>query len=303
MNIANIDLNLLVVFKSIYETRNLSNTAYELGLTQPTISHALKRLRETFDDELFVRSSKVMIPTQKALDLGPFISLKLNELNRGLFDDEEFEPMTSKKEFTLSGTAFDSTILFPELLKDLKEKSPLMTFTFRSIVLEQFFARMQGAQVDLSFAANLKEASGFHIESLSEQDLCLIVRKQKKSLKSMSLKRYLEYEHVIFTPTEKVGSLVDTELAKIGKKRTVNTRTPYLTSIPWIVIERDLAAIVPLSFAKKMAVHLPLSILTPPIELPSFNHQMVWHKSLDNAQEHQWLRAQIRENYPRFMGS
>ncbi|EQC47344.1 LysR family transcriptional regulator [Bacteriovorax sp. Seq25_V] len=298
MNIANIDLNLLVIFKAIYEKRNISKVAIDLGLSQPTISHALNRLRDTFEDELFIRSGRSMIPTSKASSLGPFVSKQLIALEQGLFSNHDWDAKKSKKKFILSGTAYDVNVCFPKLIKDIKHEAPGMRFEFKGIVYEEFLKRMSNGEVDLSFAANLDQIPNFTIMELARRDLVLIAKKgSRRYSKKVSIESYLESDHIVYAPTEKPGSPIDTMLKGMGKRRKIAISTSYLSSIPLIVCENDCLAYVPDFFAEQMKNYFPIKIIDGPIEVPKFNHQMIWHNSQESSVEHQWLRERFLKIY------
>jgi len=66
VNLKDIDLNLLIIFQQLLQERRVSAVATTLGLTQPTVSNALNRLRKQLNDDLFIRTSKGMEPTAYA---------------------------------------------------------------------------------------------------------------------------------------------------------------------------------------------------------------------------------------------
>lgn len=298
MNIRNFDINLLVIFNEFYYTCSVSQTAMNLGLSQPAISHALKRLRISLEDELFIRTGKSYSFTDKADELATFLNTFLGELENTLFKKKIWNPKESNKLFTLSGTSFDSSIWFPRLVEKLSSDAPNLSFTMRGIVYEEFLERMVKGDVDLSFAGNLDSFNNFTIETLGELGFCLICKKSsRKFTKNISLKTYLEADHILFTPTEKPGSFVDKILADLGHKRRISIRTSYLNSIPLLISKTNSLSIVPRSFAISQAKYFDIKIINIPFEIPAFKHQMVWHKSRDNSSAHQWLRSYIRDNY------
>lgn len=292
-----IDLNLLVVFKSIYETRSISKTALILGLTQPTISHSLKRLRETFDDELFIRSSRSMLPTKRADELGPFISQKLNEIEKGIFTTPKWEPQNSSRVFTICGTGFDSASWFPHFLESIKLNYPKIDFVFKSIHFDSYFERLYKGEVDIGFTADLPSMAGYTIKNLREIDFVVIARKDLVKTKKLSFKNYLSFEHILYTPTEKGESLVDKELFKQGHRRRIALKTPYLNTIAQLVERTDLLCIVPRDFAQTVSRHYKIVCYEVPFKIKPFNHQIIWHQSKDNSLDHKWLREILIESY------
>ncbi len=302
MNIRNFDLNLLVIFKELFETNSVSKTAQNLALSQPAISHALNRLRQSFEDELFIRTKRTLVPTDKARKLGPLISNHIKDLQSTLFVTEDWDERTAKTSFTFSGTSYDASVWFPELMADMSVDAPNVKARFKGIVVDQFLERMVSGEVDISFAGNLDYFPNFRIETLAEWDMCIIAHKEsRKYRKRITQEDYLKAQHVLYTPTEKPGSEVDDILKSMGLVRNVSVRTPYLNSIPNLIVKRDYLAIVPRFFAKSIKDNYDIRLIEVPFELPGFKHQMVWHKSKDSSIEHQWLRNYIRSNYKDWM--
>ncbi|MFT6633037.1 MAG: DNA-binding transcriptional LysR family regulator [Bacteriovoracaceae bacterium] len=302
MNIRNFDLNLLVVFNDLINTHSVSQTAVNLGLSQPAVSHALKRLREGLEDDLFIRTGREYSPTPKAVELSGFVGKYLADLDDVLFKKTDWGPRTSSQNFNLSGTAFDSSSWFPNLMMALKVDAPKVKMTFRGIIYEEFLDRMVKGKIDLSFAGNLGAINNFTVETLGENQFSLIACKSStKFQKKISLKKYLEAEHILYTPTEKPGSDVDSYLKTLGHTRKIMIKTSYLNSIPELVSKRDYISIVPTYFAKRVVKHYSLKELEIPFQVPVFRHQMVWHKSKDNSVSHEWLRSYIRSNYKKLI--
>ncbi len=301
MNIRNFDLNLLVIFKDLFNTLNVSQTATNLGLSQPAVSHALSRLRDSLNDELFIRSGRSFIPTDKAMELGSFVEGHLSDLESRLFESSGWSAANSNKDFKVSGTAFDSYMWVPKLLNSLTDDAPNISITMKGIVLEDFLERMTRGDIDLSFAGNLDEISNFSIETLGIHNFCILANKASKQYrKKITLKQYLKADHVLYTPTEKPGSDIDNYLQSIGESRRIIMRTSYLNSIPMLIENRDLLTIVPEAFGKRVSKYYDLRTFEVPFEVSPFRHQMVWHKSRENSSSHQWLRNYIRERYLSF---
>lgn len=302
MNIRNFDLNLLVVFRDLYKSRSVSQSAVNLGMSQPAVSHALARLRAALDDELLIRSKRAYYSTEKGAMLGEYVEAHFKELESLLFDEEQWDESKAKKTFVLSGTAYDAQVWFPNLMNDLGRQAPGIKVNFRGISLETYFERMISGDVDLSFAGDLSAEKNFQIETLSEWDFCLIAKKDSDKYRNkISTKEYLAAEHVLYTPAEAPGSSVDKYLANKGKQRNIIVQTPYLNSIPQLVFKRDCLSILPTFFARAMRDYFPIKILNTPFKVPSFKHQIVWHQSRNSSVEHTWLRNHIKENYKKYM--
>jgi DNA-binding transcriptional LysR family regulator len=298
MNLRGFDLNLLVIFKDLYSSRSVSQSALNLNMSQPAVSHALARLRVTLEDELFIRSQRTYVPTEKAVMLGEYLDHNLKELEGKLFNTQQWDEKESTKIFTLSGTSYDAQVWFPNLMCDLKASAPGIKVNFKGINLEKYLTRMISGEVDLSFAGNLSGFKGFEVQTLGEWGFSIIANKASRKYKNkITMSEYLKADHILYTPTEKEGSDIDDFLADKGKQRNIAIQTSYLSSIPDLVVKRDYLSIVPSFFAKSIKEYFPVKVLETPFKVPDFKHQMIWHKSRDNSIEHKWLRTYIRNNY------
>ena len=124
MDLRQFDLNLLVIFKQLLIDRRVSSTADKLGLSQPAVSNALKRLRVMLKDELFVRTARGMEPTPYALQLVEPISSALDALQNALSQRDSFDPLSSERTFTLSLTDIGEIYFMPTLMKKLSQSAP-----------------------------------------------------------------------------------------------------------------------------------------------------------------------------------
>ncbi|MDG2394463.1 MAG: LysR family transcriptional regulator, partial [Thalassotalea sp.] len=119
MNIANIDLNLLVALDVLLREKNVTRAANQLNITQPAMSNSLKRLRNLLNDPVLVRTSEGMVATERANQLTPVIRTILRDLKEALQQVEEFEPLISKRVFRLMASDYAASTLLPKLLEKI----------------------------------------------------------------------------------------------------------------------------------------------------------------------------------------
>src|SRR5476649_2558982 len=119
-----IDLNLLVVLVVLFRERSVSLAAEKLHLGQPAVSGALARLREMFDDPLFVRSAREMTPTPRAQALMESLLPLMESLQTTLFQSPAFDPATANHTFTLGMADWIEMWLMPDLLAQLRRIAP-----------------------------------------------------------------------------------------------------------------------------------------------------------------------------------
>ena len=124
MNLKETDLNLFIAFDVIYTEKNLTKAGQVLGITQPAVSNALSRLRELFDDELFIRTSAGMKPTPVAENMIGDIKEALNLIRNSISESETFDPKTAKATFRISIGDTSEYRLLPELIKNITLSAP-----------------------------------------------------------------------------------------------------------------------------------------------------------------------------------
>src|SRR6201746_606066 len=124
MRLRTIDLNLLVMLEALVAERSVSNAARRLGLTQSAVSHALRRLRTTFNDELFIRSPDGMQPTLRAVEIADVTRAALEQIERTIDKSATFDPATAVRSFNLRISEYVSSYLLQRLCPKLRELAP-----------------------------------------------------------------------------------------------------------------------------------------------------------------------------------
>ena len=123
MNLAGIDLNLLVVFDALMVERNTTRAGERIGMSQPAVSKALNRLRYMCHDELFVRSPDGMQPTPRALELATPVQQALQEISNAL-EPGEFNPATAQRSFRLVTSDLITRLFMPAVMARLDVEAP-----------------------------------------------------------------------------------------------------------------------------------------------------------------------------------
>lgn len=290
MRLNKIDLNLFVVFDVIYKERNLTRAAEVLCLTQPTISNALSRLRKTFNDELFVRTPRGMIPTPVTENIIGRVRDALQLLDTSVLEGDLFEPASSERAFRVSMNDVTESLLLPELMDELDRQAPHMS-------IESYYTRrrdlplaLSSGQLELSIdIADGANTQLCHAPLYRERYVCA-VRKDHPSIgDTLSLKKYLSLGHIHVSSRRQGLGLVDLELSKMGYQRQIQLRLQHYMVVPDILRRSNLAMTVPSYWASKT----DLRILELPFILPELESHLLWHKSADGDQANHWLREKI----------
>lgn len=299
-NLRGLDLNLLRVLDALLRERHLTRAAKGLGLSQPAASHALSRLRAHLGDPLFVRSSAGLEPTPRAAALAPKLRSAMLALSECVTGMPAFDPLTARTSFTLSTADYGSFVLVPPLLEHLSRQAPGVNVWVRSVREDTFAELARGdADVHAGPIAQGATAPGIHMEPLFEEEFVCVVRKDHPRVRGpLDLDTYADLPHVFVAPRGTPGGIVDQVLAKHRRKRRVAIAVPQFLLAPFLVSKSDMVLTIGRRVAEDFAAMLPLRILEPPITIPPFVTQLVWHERTQGDPAHQWFRARIMDALP-----
>jgi DNA-binding transcriptional LysR family regulator len=289
------NLNLLPVFIAIADELNLSHAAKRLNLTQPALSHALQRLRDEFDDPLFVRNAHGLSPTARAMDLAVQVREALQRVEAcyrsGTFDLKKID-----RRLTLASTTYFELRILKTLLKLLDAEAPLLRLDCLPLSGEFPAADLQSGRIDLAVAAYFKDLpDSFRQMSLSREDHVCLVAKRHRYLKARNrLADYLEAEHLIIAVPPGQLQKVDVALAAVGKERKIGARISNFMTPPMILEASDFILTCPKSLAENYCSTHKLSIAPAPIEIPPVEVKMVWHERTHADPLCRWFRGQIQ---------
>ena len=293
-----VDTTILLVFLGAMRHRQATAVAREMGLTQPAVSHALKRLRNLYDDPLFLRRAHGLEPTALAHELEPKVRRIVRLISETLQGSEAFLPATATTTLKIGAFDYELTGIIPELVAKLRTASPnINVHAFPLQNLEALEAMVQG-QIDLSigyfdFPPN-REAS-FVAEELYSEHYVLAGRRDHPLLsQDPTLDAIAQAHHLLISPYGPNRNLVDHALHLQGLKRNIQTVVPSLFAALSIIENSDFVVTLPSRVASNNAhrfniVHKPL-----PIVGGSFQLHAVRHIRDASNPFHIWLLEKLR---------
>jgi DNA-binding transcriptional LysR family regulator len=300
VNLASVDLNLLVALRALLAERHVTRAARSIGLSQPAMSHALARLRELFDDPLLVRTPRGMQPTARAEKLAPVLGRALEDLSRIVAAPEKFDPARSRRCFTIVADDYSELVLLPQLLTRMWREAPNADVRVRPQ-----HARWQDdlaeGRADLAVVPAARVPSGgIVLSKILHEDYVCVVRADHPRVKkkSITLADYLELPHALIAPRGESGSVVDTALGRLGRRsRRVAVEIPHFLVAPHIVRATDVVLMLAERVARVMAEPLDLRVLAPPRELglTGFDVYLAWHERQRGDDAHAWMRRLLLE--------
>jgi len=278
-----IDLNLLLAFSVLMQERNVSRAAERLLLGQPGLSAALKRLRETLDDDLFVRVGRGLQPTARALAIAPAIEDALSGIERAIRPPDAFDPKSWQGEFKIGMCDNLESAFFGPLVGRLRELSPGARLIGVAADKHDSARMLDDGAYDFSVAVHEDPAS-WHIRQplFSQCSVCVYDPVQMKRKAPLTLEDFVNTAHVTVSFEGNTATNIDTVLAKVGLSRQVVATVPRFSALPPALRAMPAIATIPESIARCMAQLHGLEVSAPPIELPADPVTMLYRR-VDHA--------------------
>ncbi len=296
VNLRSVDLNLLVVLSALLEHRHVSRAALVLNMSQPAVSRALQRLRDTFADPLLVRTVKGYDLSARALLLQPQLSLLLSGLEQ-LIEAPQFVPERADNLIKLTGLDLDVALYVPQLIRLARQQAPNMRF---EVVVQQTeqFASLDNGEVHFCLTAEEPQvgADQIHRMELDRMDVVgLMDAANPLAAQPMSLESYAAANHGLVSITGLGPGLMDAQLARFGLSRTVKVRLASFMSVADFCEGTDLLFALPERLARYIARHRNLVIRPLPPEVVSRQvvFYLYWHQRYHQDPACIWLREQI----------
>lgn len=292
-HLAQLDLNLLVVLHELLTTRSTTLAARRLGRTQSAVSHSLRKLRETLNDPLLVRSGATLTLTERAEALLPPLVETLSGAET-LFSraSGKFDPSRLERTFVLAGTDFAELVILPRLLPKIRREAPGVEVRCRYFA-DDIDRAIQAREVDAGFGTRFRELPGVLVQKLFDDQLVCVLRKGHPAGKSLDLERFLKLDHVLVAPRGLPGSPVDTELERMNLRRRVVLSLPHFLPALLTVAKTDMVVSMPGRFIADMAEIVPIQVLPLPLDIPAFRFTLAFAAALRDDPAQRWFRAQV----------
>lgn len=293
-HLARIDLNLLLAFDALYTERNVTRAARRIGVTQSAMSHMLRRLRELFDDELFLKGPLGMTPTAHAELLSGPVGRAMGELSHALLLRPRFEAGTAKRSFILVASDYIQLVLLPPLLERLRKEAPGVRLQVRAYS-EEVGAHLASGAADLLLSA-LPVAGALQQRRLfSEQFVCVLHADHPWAQGPLTQEQYVSLQHILVSPQGFGPTWVDPVLQREGLRRDIVVSVPSYLIAPMLLTNSNLIVTLAARVASRLRAIVPLRELTPPLPIPGFTISAYWHERFDPDPAHAWLRGILAE--------
>lgn len=290
-NLASIDLNLLVELEALLQYRNITHAAQHVGRSQPAMSRALSRLRDTFNDDLLVRGSNGLVPTPQAERLGKMLPSVLKAIREMV--NRSFAPRDMRWQATIAMPDHQALILLPRLLPRLHECAPDLNIVTDPL-LDGALRRLEQGEIDFAVGQIGEAPPGFLRRSLYADNFTCLLRHDHPALEqewSIATFAALRHASIVANSDDRFGQIYDGLVR--GLSDCYPIVVPNVPTAAVVIAATDLVLIVPHRVAVQLAAMLPLAIVDPPVELTPYEVALIWHERSHRDLEHRWLRHEI----------
>ncbi|MBV7536579.1 LysR family transcriptional regulator [Duganella sp. sic0402] len=291
-DIRTFDFNLLKALDALLDERSVTAAAERLSLTQPAVSGILTRLREHFDDPLFVRAQRGMVPTSRALALAGPVKQLLAEVE-SMLRPQGFDPATASMTLTIAATDYALRAVMVPFLSALRKQAPGIRVAVQPVE-NSLHAQLERGDVDLALITPETASPDLHTQFLfDERYVCVLRAGHPDATAPLSLDRFCALDHALVSYSgSPFAGATDKALAAMGRERRVTLSVTSFLVLQDFLRVSDLIAVVPHKLA---LVTDGLAALEAPLPIPGFTKIAAWHERTERDPGRSWVRALLFE--------
>ena len=291
---AKLDLNLMAVLEAIFDEGTTSRAAEALHLSQSAVSHALKRLRSTYDDPLFVRQGHRMIPTPVTRGMIEKVKSSLATLRGTVGDAQYFLPEQHQQLFRVAQRDAVEVMLLAPIMEILNAEAPGIRIYSTQVAPDTIAARLQQGQIDVGIELHRSMPEDIISQPLLSDGLVVVGRKNHPYfVGEQSTEALLKFSHVLVTPFQEDTEWVDRAVGAQGLERDVALQCLNFTSAINVLLQSNKLSIMPSIYAEMQARWYPIASVEVPFSVPNLDLYMYWHRRHDSDLASRWFRQQI----------
>jgi len=298
VNLASVNLNLLVALKALLDEGNVTRAARRLNITQSGMSKNLKHLRELFDDPLLVRSGNNFALTERAEELSQSLERILGQVTE-LLDPGSFEPAECTRTFTFATSDYVAEYIFPSFLEKFRLIAPKITIRLE-IANETANAKLVNGTYDLITSFIDSQHQGLHHYIIGQDQFACCMRKEHPVITrggGLSLDEYCSLEHAVIAAGADKIQVIDAELAKLERNRAVRFSAPLYTTVCKVLNNSDIIATMPSHIASNLAPKFNLAWCALPFYIEPFEYTIAWHERQHHDASHIWFRNFMQKEF------
>ena len=301
MSFLTLDLNLLRVFDAVMTEQNMTSAAGHLAMTQPAVSNAIKRLRESLNDELLIRTAYGVKPTPRAEQLWPAVRSALAGLEAAV-TPETFDVSKAHATFRMAMADATAAFFLPSLMRSIESEAPGVNVRMVPLTTREPRPLLVRGDIDLAVgffpgvAAQLtmETSSPIRHERLYSGHYVCVMRKQHPlAADDLTLDTYCATNHLLVSFSGRAHGLVDEALAQIGRERRILLTVNQFFTAGRVVANSDLITVLPRHLIASTGMTDALISKELPFTLPAVHLDMLWHERDARSPTHKWLRNHL----------
>jgi len=302
MNNTEFDLRLLSVFQALLSNRSVSRAAESLDMSQPSVSRALSRLRNHFNDELFVRTRAGMSPTPHALELQPTVDQMLSLYHSQLTQWYKFDPKTSKRTFNIAASEIGHALFLPRLINQFEAGAPGVTLKGVPLGTHSLTQELESGQIDVALGSFPRLLGGIYERTLfTEQYICIVRSNHPVIKRTLSAERFSQAKHIIVSAKGlgHVHGQVEKLIVEQCPKENIRVVSHDFLACTLIALQTDYVVTVPSKVLNIFRQESGLRAFQPPVKLPSFDVKQYWHERYHKEPSNKWIRDRVASCFRR----
>jgi len=301
INLAHLDLNLLVTFEVLMTEGNVTRAAERLSRTQSAISHSLARLREQLGDPLLIKVGGAMKPSPFALQLVEDIRPILRSIQRVAALPQHFEPATSERTFRVAVSDFTPWVL-REVMAKIHKEAPRVVVEWLTPGSTTPMAIADG-QVDVALLSSATTVpAGIERHCAGALKVWTYMRKDHPALAAWGLEEWCRWPHVQVMLGIRQPTTLGTAIAERNVERTIGARVPHFSSVPELLARTDMLATLPLLMPNELLERSNLSAVEPPLPIAPVSLSYFWSFRLTNDPGARWIRSIVMATFAGLQG-
>ncbi len=298
MNVSDLDLNLLRAFDAIATEGSVTVAGERIGLSQPAMSNALTRLRQLFDDPLFVRTPRGMRPTPFAQQLAQPVREALRLIQTALQQHAGFDPRSSGHTFRLFMSDIGEMVFLPGLLECIKHDAPGVKIEVVRIPIKDVHTALEAGDIDLAVGFLPGLVTGMRAQPLFREHYACLLRTDHPVIGAkISARQFREAAHVLVSYAGTGHQVIEETFVAEGLGGRIAVRVPHFLVVPMILARTDLVVTVPSRVAAIFARLGNFKVLKLPLHMPNFEVRLHWHQRFHQDPANRWLREAMAALY------
>ena len=292
-----IDLHLIRVLHTVLSERSVSRAALRLGMHQPAVSAALKRLRALAGDPLLVRSGSAMVPTDVGARMTEPSAAILRAAETLFYEARGFDARSATDTFRLAASDYLDPQFLPNLLVQVKAQAPLCRIEIHPLTAAtDYHAQLAQGEVDVVIGNWLKPPQDLHQgKLLSDEVVCLVSHQHPALRRGWTIESWLQAEHIAPTPFHPgARGVIDEHLASLRLQRNIMARCAHFGQIPAMVASSRLVLTTGRQYCQRFVDSLPLRVIECPVKFPPLVYYQLWHERSHTSASAKWLRERVK---------